>query len=196
MSHATEIFENMRSALIMPMFTLVVLFGAVAYYVGYIFPATAELFVKIGSELPPMTKATLDLSHFIQDYFWFLLLINGAVFGGLISFLKTPRGQMFKDKYIIRMPMMGTLIHKTNIEIFCRVFYGLYSGSGENIDAIRLAAEACGNKYMEYQINTVSIPLMLNKGKGLVESLEESKVFTQTTLASRWFRILPHVIVN
>ena len=178
-----EFKKNMRSALIMPMFTLVILFGAVAFYVGYIFPATAELFVKIGSELPPMTKATLDLSHFIQDYFWFLLLINGAIFGGLISFLKTPKGQMFKDKYIIRMPMMGTLIHKTNIEIFCRVFYGLYSGSGENIDAIRLAAEACGNKYMESQINTVSIPLMLNKGKGLVESLEESGVFTQTTLA-------------
>jgi type IV pilus assembly protein PilC len=178
-----EFKKNMRSALIMPIFTLIVLFGAVAFYVGYIFPETAELFVKIGSELPPMTKATLDLSHFIQDYFWFLFLIHVAIFGSIILFLRTPKGQMFKDKFIIRMPMMGTLIHKTNIEIFCRVFYGLYSGSGENIDAIRLAAEACGNKYMENRIKNISIPLMLSKGKGLVESLEESRVLTQTTLA-------------
>ena len=78
---------------------------------------------------------------------------------------------------------MGSLIHKTTIEIFCRVFYALYSGAGENIDAIKLSAEACGNKYVEHRIKKVSIPMMLGKGIGLVESFEASGVFTKTALS-------------
>ncbi|RMF61857.1 MAG: type II secretion system F family protein, partial [Calditrichaeota bacterium] len=79
--------------------------------------------------------------------------------------------------------VLGSLIHRTTIEIFCRVFHALYSGSGENIDAIRLAAEACGNRYIEHQIKNVAIPMMLTKGKGLVQAFEASQVFTRMALA-------------
>ena len=48
---------------------------------------------------------------------------------------------------------------------------------------IRIASEACNNKYIEKQIKEVSIPLMLKEGKGLVESLEKSNVFTKTSLS-------------
>ena len=101
----------------------------------------------------------------------------------LVYFLRTPNGQFFKDKYILKMPVMGPIVHKTTIEIFCRVFYSLYSGSGENVDAIRLASEACGNKYFEDQIKTVAIPAMLREGRGLVDSFKLSEVFTPTALS-------------
>jgi type IV pilus assembly protein PilC len=81
------------------------------------------------------------------------------------------------------MPVIGAIVHKTTIEIFCRVFYSLYSGSGENVDAIRLAAEACGNKYFEDRIKEISIPMMLREGRGLVDSFKESGVFTPTALS-------------
>jgi type IV pilus assembly protein PilC len=84
---------------------------------------------------------------------------------------------------IIKMPVMGDLLHKTSIEIFSRVFYTLYSGSGQNVEVIKVAAEACRNKYMEKQIKDVAIKSMLQDGKGLVESLESTGVFTKTALS-------------
>ncbi len=54
-----EFNKSLRSALITPMVTLFVLFLAVVFYVGYIFPETAKLFVRFGIELPPMTAFTL-----------------------------------------------------------------------------------------------------------------------------------------
>ena len=101
----------------------------------------------------------------------------------LLYYINTPKGRYFKDRYIFKFPVIGSLIHKTVIEIFCRVFYALYSGSGENVDAIKLAAEASGNKYFEDQIKNVSIPMMLNEGRGLLESFEAAGVFTKTALA-------------
>jgi type IV pilus assembly protein PilC len=95
----------------------------------------------------------------------------------------TDRGRFWLDKNIIRIPIIGSMLHKTAIEIFCRVFYALYSGSGENIEIIRMASEACGNRYMEHQIKTIAIPMMLERGKGLTEAFEATNVFTKTAIS-------------
>jgi len=178
-----EFKKAMKSALLMPLFTLLVLFAAVIFYVAYIFPETARLFEKIGAHVPPMTKATLVMSDWLMANMTLILVLFFVTTAASVYLLTLDKVKFYRDKYIIRIPVLGSLIHKTVIEIFCRVFYALYSGSGENIDAIKLSAEACGNKYMEHQIKTVSIPLMLSKGAGLVESFEASGVFTKTALA-------------
>lgn len=175
--------KDLKSALIMPMVTLVCLFGAVGYYVAYIFPSMAGIFKKFGIELPPMTKATLQLSEFITGNILIIIAVSivPTVLG--VRFFSTERGRFILDKYIWKIPVLGSLMHKTSIEIFCRVFYALYSGSGENIDVIRLSAEACGNSYMKHQILTVALPAMIDKGTGLTEAFEATGVFTKTAIA-------------
>ena len=69
------------------------------------------------------------------------------------------------------------------IEVFCRVFYTLYSGSAESIEPIRIAAEATGNLYFEQQIKNVAIPLMIKKGAGITEAFEASGIFTETAIS-------------
>ena len=175
--------KNLKSALITPIVTLIVLFGAVMYYVGYIFPATAKLFVKFKIDLPPMTKATLAMSDFLVGHIVIIMILLIVPTVLAIRFFTTPRGRFILDKYIWSVPVIGQLLHKTGIEIFCRVFYALYSGAGENIEVIRLAAEACGNKYMEHQIKTVALPLMIQKGAGITEAFEATGVFTKTAVS-------------
>jgi len=179
----SEFKKNMRSALITPLVTLVVLIGTVVYYVAYIFPATAKLFVKFKIDLPPMTKTTLALSDFlVANILWIILAM--AIPAVLAArFFTTEKGRLLLDQYIWKIPVLGPLLHKTSIEIFCRVFYALYSGSGENIEVIRMAAEASGNKYMESRIKNVAIPMMIQKGAGITEAFEATGVFTRTAIS-------------
>jgi len=174
--------KNLRSALIMPSVTVFLLLCATLFYVGYIFPKTAEMFLKFKMELPPMTKFTLDMSHFLQDHIFIILAVIFLPIAFGLKFAFSKKGRFYVDKYIIRLPIIGSVLHKTSIEIFCRVFTALYSGSGENIDVIRTAAEACRNRYMERQIKEITLPMMIKEGKGLVESLEKTGVFTDTAL--------------
>jgi type IV pilus assembly protein PilC len=178
-----EFKKNLKSALIMPTVTLIVLFGAVIYYVGYIFPATAGLFRKFGIELPPMTAATMALSDFLVEHIG--MIVIGTVVPLVIAakYFSTEKGRFILDKYVWKVPIIGQLLHKSSIEIFCRVFYALYSGAGENIEVIRMAAEACGNKFMEHQIKTIALPMMTQKGAGITEAFEASGVFTKTALS-------------
>ncbi|HDP99168.1 MAG TPA: type II secretion system F family protein [bacterium] len=174
--------KNLKSALLMPTVTLIVLFLAVVFYIGYIFPKTAELFVKVGAELPPMTSASLDLSRFLQNNIVWLLIAMIAPLLVFIRWAMTKKGQVIVGKNIIKVPIIGSLIHKMSIEIFCRVFHSMYSGSGENIEVIRTAAEACRNKYMEKQIKEIAIPLMIQEGKSFIEALTKTGVFTENAL--------------
>ena len=178
-----EFKKSLRSALINPAITMFVLFLAVLFYVGYIFPETAKLFVKFKIPLPPMTAFTLHMSDFLMNNFLLVTLVcvlPPIIFWRLI---KTKKGGYLLDKYILKIPMLGTLIHKTLIEVYCRVFYTLYSGSAESIEPIRIASEAAGNRYFEDRIKNVAIPLMVKKGIGITDAFEASQVFTDTALS-------------
>ncbi|MEX2368063.1 MAG: type II secretion system F family protein [Balneolaceae bacterium] len=183
MERDAEFRKNLRRSLMMPSVTVLAVIATVLFYVGYIFPAQAEMFLDYNIQLPPMTAATLEMSYWLQDH-WIAIFLSFVVpFGLFLAFVKTPRGKLFLDKYIIRVPVIGDLLHKTSIEIFARVFYTLYSGSGQNIDVIRVASEACRNSYMEKQIKEEAIKRMLKEGAGLIEGLESAGVFTNTAIS-------------
>jgi len=178
-----EFKKNLKRSLMMPTVTVLAVIGVVLFYVGYIFPATAELFVEMDIELPPMTAATLELSYWLQDNWLGIVISFIAPIAFFVYFASTTKGKLIIDKYIIHVPVIGDLLHKTSIEIFSRVFYTLYSGSGQNIEVIKVAAEACRNTYMEKQIKEVAIKMMLKDGAGLVESIEATEVFTRTAIS-------------
>lgn len=178
-----EFNKSLRSALITPMVTLFVLFLAVIFYVGYIFPETAKLFVRFGIELPPMTAFTLKLSDFLVAHPYLIASVLFIPPIALFQFVRTKKGRLLFDEYILKLPVIGSLIHKTLIEVFCRVFYTLYHGSAESIEPIRIAAEATGNTYFEDRIKNIAIPLMLKKGVGVTDAFEASGVFTETAIS-------------
>lgn len=178
-----EFKKSLRSALITPLVTVLVLNAAVVWYVAYIFPETARLFLRFGMTLPPMTAFTLKLSDFLQD--WILVIIALVVIPIVAGYYtwKTPRGRVWFDKQILKLPVLGEILHKTYIEIFCRVFYTLYSGSAVSIIPIRVGAEAMGNKYIEEKILTIALPIMMNKGIGISDALVATGVFPETAIS-------------
>ena len=178
-----EFKKNLRSALITPMVTLFVLALAIIFYVGYIFPETAKLFLKFDIKLPPLTAATLKISDFLMGHGLLVALFFIVPPLVLWQFAKTKKGKFIVDRMMLKIPIMGSLIHKTLIEVFCRVFYTLYSGSAESIEPIRIAAEAAGNSYFEHQVKNVAIPLMIKKGVGITEALTACGVFTEPALS-------------
>ncbi len=181
-----EFKKNLRRSLMMPTITVIATILTILFYVGYIFPEMAGMFVEMDIDLAaqaPMTAATLDFSYWLQANWLWLFLGFTVPTAAFVYFIKTPKGKLWLDKHITKIPVMGDLLHKTSIEIFSRVFYTLYSGSGQNIEVIKVAAEACRNKYMEKQIKEVAIKMMLKEGAGLIESLKATGVFTNTAIS-------------
>jgi type IV pilus assembly protein PilC len=178
-----EFKKSIKSAMITPAITMLVLLATFIWYVWYIFPQTAGLFEDMGVALPYMTQKTLDFSRWMDANYWWVFLLSISGIGGFWYWARSSKGRFILHKNLIRLPVIGSLLHKLNIEIYCRVFAVLYSGSGENISVIKIAAEASNNSYLEHQVKTITIPMMVGQGADLVRSMEASGVFTQMALA-------------
>ncbi|MDZ7303060.1 MAG: type II secretion system F family protein [candidate division KSB1 bacterium] len=184
LERTAEFKKSVRSTLFMPAIVVIAAIGALIFYVMYIFPKIAGMLIKFKVEVPPMTAATLKVSQFLQDnYFWILLMILAPIVA-VVSYFRSEKGRVLWHRLIISVPVIGKLIYKTSIEVFARVFHALYSGSGENIEVIKIAAEACRNTYIEKQIKEVVIPSMLREGKSLSDSMEGSGVFPKNVIYS------------
>ena len=182
MQRTADYKKSVKQATLTPALTVLVTIATVIYFVVSIFPATAEMFIKFGMELPPMTAATMKFSDFFgANWLWMFLAVVIPIVG-VFLWWRTPNGRVWRDKMMIKLPMIGPLLHKSSIEIFFRVFSAIYSGAESNIETLRASAEACKNAYIEKNIKEITIPKML-KGMALVPALEEAKVFNEATLS-------------
>ncbi len=183
MEREAEYKKSLRQALMQPAVMVIAMIAAVLYYVIKIFPDTARMFVKFGIDVPPMTAATLALSDFFAASWWWIVLM--FLIPAFIIFLwwRTPKGEVWRDKFLIQLPVIGHLLHKSSIEIFFRVFSAIYAGADNNIETLTASAEACRNKYIEKGVKEIAIPLMLKDGMSLVPALAKADVFNQSTLS-------------
>jgi type IV pilus assembly protein PilC len=178
-----EFQKNVRSALITPAITLIATIAAFVWYVWYIIPSYAGLFSDYNITLPPLTQASLTFGAWMDaNWIWVSVLLALMTAGG-IAWSRTARGRFLIHKYMIRIPVLGTLLHKLNLEVFCRVFAVLYSGASENEEVMKIAAESTGNTFIEHQIKTVTVPMMMARGTDLIEAMQASGVFTRMTIA-------------
>jgi type IV pilus assembly protein PilC len=178
-----EFNKQVRAALITPTLTLLAALGVFVWFIWALIPDMMELFTGFNVRIPPFTRASLAFAGFLDANYWWLL---PTIIGSIIVFIaagRTTRGKFLMHKYMIRIPALGDLLHKLNLETFCRVFGVMYSGSGENEEVMKIAAEATGNTYIEHQVKTITVPMMMGKGTDLITSMEASGVFKPMTLA-------------
>lgn len=169
--------KGLASSLILPAVTSLTLVGAIAFYVVYLLPQMAEMLAPMTSKMPPLTEATLQFSAFVQANIVWIVVLSLLSTIGFYVYILSSAGRMAFHRFVIRIPYMGRILRNTSVEIFCRVLGIVYASSGENIDAIRLAGEASGNRYLDKQVKSVAVPLMLKYGTELAHALEQTNFF-------------------
>lgn len=174
-----EFKKGLTSALILPAVTSLTLVGAIAFYVLFLLPKMMKLMGPLIDEMPPLTEFTLGLSDTLQANLVLIILFFVLAIGGFYAYVMSPNGRLQMHKFIVKVPYVGNILRNTSTEIFCRVLGIMYASAGENIEAMQLAAESSGNKWLAHQIRTVAIPTMLKYGTELAKALEAANFFPE-----------------
>lgn len=128
-----------------------------------------------GGELPTMTKVMIGISDFIINL-WYIHIT--VVLGGgfaLFKFLKTPKGRETRDKTLLKIPAIRTLVIKLAIARFSRIFASLMGAGVSVIESIEITAKAIGNVVIEKEL--MEAAKLVANGQQLSEPLSTSKVF-------------------
>lgn len=178
-----EFSKGLKSVLIMPAVTAVTLVGAIVFYAMYLVPQMMDMLGPMMSEIPPVTAFTLDASDFLKANYGWLIGLFAAALGGFYAWLATANGRLQFDRFIVKVPYVGTILKNTSVEIFTRVLGIIYTSAGENIEAMQVASDASGNLWFARQIRTVASPMMLTQGVELGRALAATEFLPEMALS-------------
>lgn len=125
--------------------------------------------------IPALTKFLLDMSEWIKVN-WPYILIAGVVLYFAIPMIKNiPQVRFAIDKLKCRMPRIGKLVRMVYTARFARNLATLYEGGIQLIDAITMATQIVGNKYIEKCMEDALV--RVKKGESMSKAIGSVDVF-------------------
>jgi len=171
-----KINKEVKAALYYPAVIVVVAVVAVFILTTFVLPTLVDMLMQVGGEqLPLPTRIIIGISNFMTSYWW-------AVAGGLIlavmlarSYFKTPNGKRAKDRFVLKIPVIGDLIMKIVISRFASTL-ALLIRSGVNIvNALPVLEDVVGNEI--YSDILAEARSRVREGVSLSQPLEDSERF-------------------
>ena len=162
------------SALLYPVFVVVLAFIIVIVMVVFVFPKFAETFAASGKELPPITQMCISLGNSIINY-WYLYIIFsvGSVWLAIKSF-QWPATRAIIDKYILKVPLVNNLILQSNFSNFLTVLLVAYNAGVPIVDCVYLSNLTLTNGVLKNALNQAS--LAIQQGAQLSLALKNTAV--------------------
>ena len=172
--------EQVKSALRYPMFVVAAMIAAIVIVNLFVIPAFAKVFAGFGAELPLMTRLLLGFSGFMLEFWPVLLAVGlGAVFG-FRAWVGTASGRVAWDRFSLRIPIAGKILHKAALSRFARSF-ALGQRSGVPVmQALSNAAQTVDNVHVARRIEAMRESV--ERGESLLRAALGAGIFTPVVL--------------
>lgn len=146
----------LRSALIYPVILLFTALIAVVVVVTVVLPQFEPLFAGAGKELPLLTRVMLATSHVVEDYWLAGVLFLLAVFAGFRLWVRTPGGRLAWHRYLLAVPLLGTLLIRLDVARLARTLGTLLQNGVPTIAALDIVRATLGNQTLANSLGEVT----------------------------------------
>lgn len=167
--------KKVKSAMTYPVIVICIAFAITIFLLVKVVPIFGEIFKDFGAKLPAPTQFLIDVSDFMRSEWYFLILAFGGVFFGLRTFLRSARGKQFADRWKLKLPIFGPLIHKICMSRFSRTFAQLIRSGVPILEVLDIVGGASGNHVVETSIKGVSEDV--ERGDNLSVALSKKPIF-------------------
>ena len=162
--------SKIKTAMVYPGIILCMAFLIGALMVIFAIPKLKDAFVELKITLPLSTRIILGFSDFLVKK-WYLTAVFFAFFSGLVFFLlKVGRGGKFKSTLILKVPVLSSIIKKTNSALTLRTLSSLLKAGVPVVKSLEIASGAINNYYFKKSLKEAS--LLVERGEKISESLD------------------------
>lgn len=182
LSRLADLLENqsalrrkVTSALTYPILMLFLCLGVVTLLMAYVVPQITQIFKDQGVTLPVPTQIVITISEFVQT-FWPLLAAGlAAAVVGIGRWSRTEKGRKAIDRFVLRVPLFGTMVLKVATARLARNLGTLLQSGIEVLSALNVAKNTVGNVILEEAIEQAAIGV--REGRSLAKELKAAGVF-------------------
>ncbi len=167
--------QKIKSAMMYPTAVLGLVVLIVTAMLMFIVPLFEDLYADLGGELPAPTKMLLLISAIITSYWWAVMIVTGGSIFAFKRWIATEAGRATFDMIKLKLPIFGTLIHKTAIARFSHTMAALTRTGVPILQAMDIVAETAGNAVVAAAVKDVQASI--KEGESLAGPLASHPVF-------------------
>ncbi|MBW7932642.1 MAG: type II secretion system F family protein [Gemmatimonadaceae bacterium] len=161
--------RKVKGAMIYPGVIMSVAGIAIVVLLIFVIPVFQSMFASVGLALPLPTRIVINMSEFLQGYWWMVGLGAFGGYKGIQKWYATPDGKLKLDKLMLQMPVLGDVLRKSAVSRFTRTLGTLISSGVSILDGLEITAKTAGNRVIQDAImasrssiaggDTISAPL-------------------------------------
>lgn len=143
-----DIQDRVKSAIRYPIVVMLMICAAVGVITTFVIPRFAPLFRALGNDIPLPTRIIMGASEIARnDWYWVLAVLAG-LFIAVRAYLNTRRGRYRWHALILRIPVIGPLVHQAILARLSRTLSISITAGMPMLDTLSAIARVCGNDYM------------------------------------------------
>ncbi|MDO8577310.1 MAG: type II secretion system F family protein [Candidatus Wildermuthbacteria bacterium] len=168
-----ELQSQIMGALLYPAVVVSAMFGIGILMLILVVPKLADTFKDLGVQLPVTTRFVIGFGKLLSEK-WFIVFPAFAVFfGACVRALHTRRGKRFLDILFLKLPLLSSMVQKTNSAVTLRTLSSLIASGVPIVRALEITSHVVGNSF--YQEALQDTAKEVAKGAKISDSLARSK---------------------
>lgn len=172
--------DRIKTAMRYPVFVIVAIAIAIGVINFFVIPTFAGIFAKFDAELPWQTRLLVGMSNFMVEYWYVLAAILIAGIFGIRAWLKTPNGRLTWDRYKLKLPAVGIILHQALLQRFATSFAMTLRAGVPLTQGLTVVGNAVDNAYVERRIQGMRTGV--EQGESLTRTATHSEMFTPLIL--------------
>lgn len=172
---AQELKNYFISSLIYPALLTLVGVGSIVVLVLFVIPQFTLIFENAGAPMPLAMKIMLGISNFLKSWWWLLLVAVISIFFITRRYLASEEGRLNWDRRMLRLPLVGPVLHKMEVSRFSRTLGTLLRSSVPLLNAMTIVKETVNNQAIASRLD--SIKSGIKKGEGISAPIREANIF-------------------
>lgn len=173
---------KIKKALFYPTMVVVVALLVSSILLIWVVPQFEDVFRGFGAELPAFTQMIVAMSRFMVSWWWLILIVSvGSVVGFIFAYKRSPRMQHAMDRLILKVPVIGQIMHNSAIARFARTTAVTFKAGVPLVEALGIVAGATGNMVYE---------------EAVLRMRDDVSVGYPVNTAMKQVNIFPHMVIQ
>ena len=161
--------------MIYPALLSLVGFASIFVLLTFVVPRFAAVFAESRMKIPLPTQIMLEVSRFVQTWWW--IAAGGAVATVAIlrAYIKTAAGRLWWDSLRLRLPLLGDALRKAETARFARAMATLVGNSVPLVQSINISAAILNNRKIAGCLDAVAQGV--KRGEGIAAPVRKTGAF-------------------
>jgi type IV pilus assembly protein PilC len=168
--------KKIKKALFYPAAVMAVAIIVTVILLLFVIPQFETLFQGFGADLPAFTQFVIDMSRWMQDNGWILLiLLVGVVIVFAYFYRRSRPMRQLIDRLSLQIPVIGPILKKAAIARFARTLSTMFASGVPLVEAMKSVAGATGN--IVYQDAVMRMRDEISTGMRMQRAMENTGLF-------------------